>query len=89
MWLVWVEMLRVLVVVGVEVRYSEMGVLIGSHLIGQRVHDDRVGHQAQRVDLSHQHVGRDLVELDVLQEVPEDLLQRQVLRIKVDLEDKG
>lgn len=59
--------------------------LIGSHLIGQRVHDDRVGHQSERVDLAHQHVGGYLVELDVLEEVAEHLLQRQVLRVEVDL----
>lgn len=28
--------------------------------------------------LSHQHVGRDLVELDVLQEVSDDVLERRV-----------
>lgn len=66
----------------------EMG-LIGSHLIRQRVHDDRVGHQAQRMDLAHQHIGRDLVELNVLEEVAQHLLQRQVLRVKVHLPSKG
>lgn len=49
-----------------------------SHLISQRVHYDAVRHQSERVHLPHQHVGRDLVELDVLQEVAYDVLQRRV-----------
>lgn len=44
------------------------------HLVSESVHDDGVGHQAQRVDLPHEHVGGDLVKLDVLQEVADDLL---------------
>lgn len=59
-----------------------------SHLIGQRVHDDRVRHQPEWVDLAHQDVRRDLVELNVLEEVAEHFLQSDVLGIEVDLERK-
>ena len=45
------------------------------HLIGQRVHDDAVWHKTQGVHLPHQHVGWDLVELDVLQEVADHVLE--------------
>ena len=46
-------------------------------LVGQRVHDDVVGHDAQRVDVLHQDGGRHLVELDELEEGGDDLAQDQ------------
>lgn len=45
------------------------------HLICQGIHNDRIRHKSQRMDLSHQHVCRNLVELNVLQEVPDHLLK--------------
>jgi hypothetical protein len=49
------------------------------HLIGQRVHDDRVGYDTERMDFAHQNVGGYFVEVNVLQEVADDLLQVYVL----------
>lgn len=37
------------------------------------------------MNLTHQNVGRDLVELDVLEEVAKDLFERQLVRVEVDL----
>lgn len=37
------------------------------------------------MNLTHQNVGWDLVELDVLEEVAKDLFKRQLVRVKVDL----
>lgn len=52
---------------------------IMTHLIRQRIHNDGVWYQAERVNLSHQDVGRDLVELNIFQEVPNHILQGHVL----------
>ena len=45
------------------------------HLVSQGVHDDVVGNDAQRVNLFHEDVGRDHVELDVLQEAAQNLAE--------------
>lgn len=50
-----------------------------THLVGQGIHDDRIGHQIQRMNLSHQHIGRNLMELYVLQEGAQYLLDVNVL----------
>lgn len=45
------------------------------YLIGEGVHDDVVGYDAQGVDLLHEDVGRDQVEVDELEEGGEYLGQ--------------
>lgn len=47
----------------------------GISLVSQRVHDDCVGNQAERMNLSHQNVGGDFMELNVLEKVPDYLLE--------------
>ena len=44
-------------------------------MIGQSIHDDVVRNDAQRVNLFHEDVGRDHVELDVPQESSKNLTQ--------------
>ena len=52
-------------------------------LIRKRVHDDVIGDDAQRVDLLHEHVGRDHVEVNVLEEAAENFRQIAVGRIAI------
>lgn len=53
--------------------------MLSAYLIGQSIHDNGIRHQAQRMDFTHQYVGWNLVELDVLEEVADDVVQRLVL----------
>jgi hypothetical protein len=39
------------------------------HLVGESVHDDTIGHETKRMHLTHQNIGWDLVELNILQKI--------------------
>lgn len=44
-------------------------------LISQSIHDDMIGHNAERMNFLHEDVGRDHMEVDVLEEAAQDLRQ--------------
>lgn len=48
---------------------------INVHLVSKRVHDDAVRNVAQRVDVLHKNIGRDLMKVDVLQKTTDGLVQ--------------
>ena len=54
-----------------------------SHLVGEGVHDDVVGHEAERVNLLHEDVGRDHVEVDELEEGSEGVGDVAIGRVTV------
>lgn len=58
-----------------------------THLVGQSIHDYCIGHQVQRMDLAHQHIGWYLMELYVLQKCAQYFLDVNVLQwgIRLDL----
>ena len=48
-------------------------------MIGQSIHDDVVGNNAEWVDLLHEHVGRDHVKVDVLEEAAKHLVKLRAI----------
>lgn len=53
--------------------------VVYTNLICKSIHDDWIRNQAQRMNFTHQNVGRNFMELNVFQEIPNDFLQWNIL----------